>query len=161
MRPSLRSRDVKMNSIVRIYLAHSVFERQKGRKIQRRLVELGYVVVNPFYSETSREDIEKVDGGKLVPWSIKDVEEARRIINQDLEALKGCDLIVCLFPRRRTVGIMAEMTIAWKVYKIPILSVVPKDMKAHPWIMGMSERVFTSLDDLYYYLRNYHTMSGG
>lgn len=60
--------------------------------------------------------------------------------------------MVCLFPRR-TVGITAEMTLGWKVYGIPVLSVVPEDMKGHPWILGMSERVFTSLEDLYSHLR--------
>ena len=45
------------------------------------------------------------------------------------------------------------MTLAWKVYGIPVLSVVPEDMRGHPWILGMSERVFTSLEDLYSHLR--------
>ena len=143
---------------VRIYLAHSVFERRKGRRVQRRLEEMGYTVVNPFYPEEAREDVRRLDEGEWTPWSIQDIEEAKQIINQDLEALKSCDLIVCLFPRRRTVGITAEMTLAWKVYGIPVLSVVPEDMRGHPWILGMSERVFTSLEDLYSHLR---TESGG
>lgn len=143
-----------------IYLSHSVYERRKGRRTQRRLEELGYVVFNPFYPETPRDEVEKLDEGKVVPWSVRDIEEAKRIVKQDLEALRSCDLIVCLFPKRRTVGITAEMTAAWMVYKIPVLSVVPEDMRGHPWILGMSERVFTYLEDLYSYLRHQRPRSG-
>lgn len=51
----------------RIYLSHSVFERRKGGRVQRKLEEMGYTVVNPFYPQIGRGDVRRLDEGEWAP----------------------------------------------------------------------------------------------
>lgn len=137
-----------------IYLAHSVHRRELGKEIQAMLEDMGYEVYNPFYPtdpRAYRNDIEKLDKGQIVPWDIPDKDRADWIIKIDLRAVANADFIICIYPDTRTVGIPCEMTVAWMLH-IPVYSVVPEDMCGHPWIVGMSDEVFTNIGDLYSYL---------
>lgn len=140
-----------------LYLAHSVHERQRGKRIQKRLEEMGFIVYNPFYPEDPRayrKDIAALDGGHIVPWDVKDSISADWIITTDLRGVGNADFIVCIFPRRRTVGISCEMAIAWMLH-IPVYSLTPEDMKGHPWIVGMSYFTETDLERLLWDIRTY------
>lgn len=137
-----------------IYLAHSVHEREMGKEVQKRLEHLEYEIYNPFYPKDPRayrNDIKALDEGLIVPWDIPDKDSAKWIIKIDLRAVGNSDVIVCIFPNRRTVGIPCEMMFAWMSH-IPILCVVPEDMCGHPWIVGMSDKVFTDIEDLYIHM---------
>lgn len=134
----------------RLYLAHSVHQRPRGQEIQRQLEEIGFSVYNPFYPDdprAARGDIEALDKGIIQPWTIRDEERSLWIIRTDLRAVGHSDFIVCIYPHRRTVGIPCEMTYAWMSH-IPVHSVTPEDMAGHPWIVGMSEDVSLSVDDM-------------
>jgi len=140
----------------RIYMAHSAHERERGKVNQQRLEELDFSVYNPFYPdipELYRDDVKALDEGRIQPWSISDKDRSLWIIDIDYRAVRKADIVVCFYPTngRRTVGIPCEMAFAWLLH-IPIYSVVPEDMAGHPWIVGMSERVFISDDDLFIYL---------
>lgn len=139
-----------------IYLAHSVRERGMGKRVQKRLEDLGYEIYNPFYPidpRAYRTDIKALDEGLIVPWDVPDRDSAEWIIKVDLRAVGNSDIIVCIFPNKRTVGIPCEMMFAWMRH-ISILTVVPGDMKGHPWIVGMADKVFTDIEELYEYLGN-------
>lgn len=117
------------------------------------LQKMGFEVWNPFYppEDYRRGDIRSLDEGIIVPWDIQDKKRSEWIIKVDLRAVGWSDFIICMFPNRRTVGISCEMTYAWMSH-IPVISVAPEDMKGHPWIVGMSDKVFTSIEDLYTHL---------
>lgn len=145
---------IKLVENIRVYLAHSVHQRTKGKEIQAKLEAMGFEVNNPFYPtdiRAARGDVEKLDKGIIVPWDIPDAKRGKFIIKIDLRAVMDADFIVCIYPNRRTVGIPCEMTFAWMVH-LPVYCVVPEDMIGHPWIVGMSDRVFINMDDLYGYL---------
>lgn len=145
----------------KIYLAHSVHERELGKEIQAMLEDMGFIIWNPFYppSEYHRGDIEKLDKGIIVPWDIPDKDRSNWIIKIDLRAVGWSDFIICIFPNRRTVGIPCEMTYAWMSH-IPVYAVTPSDMAGHPWIVGMCEKVFTDIGELYEYLEENICTSG-
>lgn len=137
-----------------IYLAHSVHERDMGKEVQKKLEDMGYEVYNPFYPKDPRayrDDIKNLDEGIIAPWDIPDKEGAEWIIKIDLRAVGNADFIICIFPNRRTVGISCEMMFAWMSH-IPVICVTPEDMAGHPWIVGMSQKVLTDIEDLYEYL---------
>lgn len=125
-----------------IYLAHSVYEQRKGKNIERILYKMGYKVLNPFDKEKD----------EVVTW---EGETTKRIsfwiIKADYDAIDDSDMIICMFPKRRTVGISCEMAYAWSNY-IPVYSVVPEDMKGHPWVIGMSNKRFMDIDKLLDYM---------
>ena len=134
-----------------IYLAHSVYQRTRGKQIQAALEKLGFIVYNPFYpndKRAQRGDIEALDKGNIQPWDITDMERSKWIIEVDLRAVGNSNLIVCIYPNRRTVGIPCEMMYAWMSH-IPIFTLVPEDMIGHPWIVGMSQEVVTTIEELY------------
>lgn len=131
-----------------LYLAHSAYERERGKRIQKRLEEMGFTVYNPFYPfdpRSSRGDVVALDKGLIVPWDIDDDKRSNVIIRADLRGVGNADFIICIFPKRRTVGISCEMAVAWMLH-IPIYSLTPEDMRKHPWIVGMSEMVETDLE---------------
>jgi len=139
---------------MKIYLAHSVHERDRGIKAQRKLEELGYEVFNPFYpDDVIRSDIEAIDRGDIMAWDIADKPKSLDITERDLEGLRKQDIVVCLYPDGRTVGIPCEMFFAAHVLNMPVYSVVPKDMIGHPWIVRYSKAIFTADDDVIDYLR--------
>lgn len=135
-----------------IYLAHSVHERERGKKFAKELERYDYQVFNPFYPPTERQDIKNLDNGHIQPWDIKDEERSNWIVDSDLAAVRKCDIFVALYPDFKTVGIPCEMTWAW-LNKIPIYSVVPDSLKGHPWIVAMSTRgMTTQQNELLYWL---------
>jgi len=139
--------------MIRIYLAHSVHRRSSGKEIASKLETMGYEVYNPFYpkGDNYRGDIEALDKGHIQPWDIPDKDRSEWIIKVDLRGVLNSDILVCIYPDMRTVGIPCEMMFAWMNH-IPIYSVVPEDMVGHPWIVGLSQEVFLSIDELYDYL---------
>ena len=130
-----------------IYLAHSVHERQEGKRLQKKLEELGYVVINPFYPETPRPDIDALDRLEIKPWNVTE-EEGIRIVKQDLRAVRLSDMIVAKLPeKRKTFGIPCEIMYAWMLH-IPVYTVTISMLK-HPWVITLSEKVYSVFDELY------------
>ena len=136
----------------KIYLAHSVHERELGKQIQFKLENDGYEVWNPFYPpknlvNVERTDIEELDKGHIQPWDITNKERSMWIIDTDLMGVQWADIVICIFPEGVTYGITCEMMAAWMHHKI-VYSVVPESRKGHPWIVGMSTMVFTDINEL-------------
>ncbi len=132
---------------MKAYLAHSVHAREHGKKIQKELEHMGIEIYNPFYSH-DRQDILDLDKGIVSAWDIKDQDTSRLIVDLDLEGVRKSDLLICIYPDGISVGIPCEMMYAWMV-NIPIFSVVPEKLKGHPWIIALSDGLYTSMESLY------------
>ncbi len=129
------------------YLAHSVHKREQGKEIQKKLESMGVEIYNPFYSH-DRQDILDLDKGLVHAWDIVDEDKSRLIVDLDLEGLRKSDILICIYPDGMTVGIPCEMMYAWMI-NISIFCVVPEKLKGHPWIIALSDGVFSSMDMLY------------
>ncbi len=132
---------------IKAYLAHSVHKREQGKDIQKKLESMDIEVYNPFYSH-NRQDILDLDKGIIQAWDIVDEDKSRFIVDLDLEGLRKCDILICIYPEGVTVGIPCEMMYAWMI-GIVTFCVVPEKLKGHPWIVALSDAVFSSTDLLY------------
>ena len=134
--------------MVRIYLAHSAHERERGEKIKVIFESIGYEVYNPFDKEGNDKAFWK---GREVIWDgTPTLRACNWIIWTDFDELRKSDILVCIYPEDLiTYGITAENTFAFLV-NMPVYSYVPKPVKGHPWLMGMSKgNIFTDLFELY------------
>lgn len=136
---------------MKAYLAHSVHKRERGKEIQKTLEDMDIEVYNPFYSH-DRQDILDLDKGIVQAWDIVDEEKSMLIVDLDLEGLRKSDILICIYPDGVSVGIPCEMMYAWMV-NIPIFCVVPEKLIGHPWIIALSDGLFSSIDSLYDTLR--------
>ena len=137
----------------KIYLAHSVWEREKGRKIERKLKSLGYDVYNPFYPPTyKRNDIEELDKGMIVPWNITSKELSEKIVKRDFEGVNSCDILVAILPEIPTIGIPIEMYYAKERGKTVIS--VTKELAGHPWVVWLSDIIVKDIKNLIYEMIN-------
>jgi len=126
---------------MKIYLAHSVHERDRGLDIQKKLESYGYTVINPFSVEKRRVG-QIVDWNDLDPNSEKGKSIAAKIILGDLGEVAQSDVIIVLMPRKDvTIGIPCEMLFAWMLRK-SCYTVVPERLYGHPWVIGLSKLVW-------------------
>ena len=129
---------------MKIYLAHSVFERNRGKRIQKKLEDLGFEVINPF----DQEDPSVLKD----PWNINDTLKAMEIVITDMLLIQDADLLVGIFGKRKTIGVSCEVLLAWILSK-PIYLLVSKELKGHPWLKTLSnDRIFTDEKDLLFLL---------
>ena len=139
---------------MKIYLAHSVHERDRGVRIQKKLEAMGHSVYNPFYpDDVIRDDIEAIERGDLHPWDLIDRTKSKAVCERDLEGVRQSDIVICLYPTCRTVGIPCEMFFAGHCLHMDVYTVTPEDMEGHPWIVNYSKVVFTSDKDLLEYIK--------
>lgn len=136
-----------------IYLAHSVHERKEGLTWQKELEDYGYEVNNPFYPKNQpRPDITKLDEGTAAAWNLRDKPTSVKIIKADLNAVKNSNIYVAVYPDGMTVGIPCEHLYAW-LNKKEIYVCVPKKLTGHPWIVGLSDKVFTNVTSMMEFMK--------
>ena len=139
---------------MKIYLAHSVHERERGKEVQDKLQEMGHEVYNPFYPDALiRDDIEAIDKGHIMPWNLVDTKKSKAVCERDLEGVRKQDIVICLFPTCRTIGIPCEMFFASHCLHMEVFSVTPKDMEGHPWIVNYSTKMFANDEELLEYIK--------
>jgi len=128
---------------MQVYLAHSVWERERGKAMQATLEGNGFTVFNPFYPPCGpRRETADLDVGIRKPWTITDSDTAEHIVMSDLAGVRTSHLVAAIVPAKRTIGIPCEMMYAW-LNHIPIIALVPEDMRGHPWLGHLCDRVFT------------------
>jgi len=137
---------------MKVYLAHSVHERDRGLAFQRELESCGYTVTNPF-------SIERQKVGQIVEWNDLDPDSdkgrtiAAVIISGDLGEVAQSDMIVVLMPQNDvTIGIPCEMLFAWMMRK-PCYTLVSNRLYGHPWIIGLSKYVWKDEGEMLRFLR--------
>jgi len=144
---------------LQIYLAHSVWEREKGREIEQKLKSLGYDVYNPFYpSNYKRNDIERLDKGVVVPWNITSKELSEKIVKRDFNGVNSCDILIAILPEIPTIGIPIEMYYAKERGKIVIA--VTKKLASHPWVIWLSDIIVSTSKELLEYLADVNKVGG-
>jgi nucleoside 2-deoxyribosyltransferase len=120
---------------MKIYLAHALKERARGKEAQKLFASRGFEVINPFDKEPHLE-------GKTAEqiWTFGEKEKALQIICTDLEAIDSCDCVIALIPDEQiSIGIYCEIMYAFMSKKI-VISITDK-YKGHPWVLGLSDVV--------------------
>lgn len=106
--------------MIKIYLAHSPTEKERGKKIQKILESNGYAVINPFDDDAGDISVVKTD--------IKDIIDS--------------DILVCLYPTHCiTVGVDQEMVYA-RQFNVYTIVFGPKKISKNLWLQYHSDIVF-------------------
>ena len=137
-----------INKKIKFYLAHSLLERKKIRRIEEQLEqELGIELINPFY-DTNRMDIQKIDKGRRVPFSKK--SDYKKIVEGDLKLIRGADGIIAFVGKKLSVGSMMEIFYAARILKNKkvYLVIQNKKIRYHPWLVYCADEIFTSVNEL-------------
>lgn len=123
---------------LKVYVAHSSFERERGLQMQAVLETVGFTVFNPF---TENGEESKLFADPKGPWHCIDELQAQRIVDRDLEAVASTDLLVALLSETHPqFGTACEVKAAYD-RRIPIY-VVSTRMFYHPWIVEMATQRF-------------------
>jgi len=136
------------------YLAHPLNMRKEIREW-----ELGFEkrtkinLFNPFYDADERRDIYLMDKGILIPRTMKSKLEGLKIVNRDLKAIEKQDGIICIInTQKESFGTPMEL-----FYNSRILQrnsyIVTSEMGGHPWIKGLSIKIFKNKENLEKYFK--------
>lgn len=82
-------------------------------------------------------------------------ETQREIMEFDLHKVRSSDLIIVNFNDVYSLGTMAEMAIAYE-RKIPVIGINLKNQDLHPWQIEMTNRIFTDIDKMIDYVKDYY-----
>ena len=149
---------------MRVYLAHSSYERELGQEVKKTLESIGFEVLDPFVKEGSiihRKDVWK--NGKPVWNGNPSKEDCNWIVYSDLEGLLDSDIVVCIFPQDlKTFGVTCEMffpfslkviqeyfTLSNSLPNIPVFVYIPEAARGHPWLIACSDFITDDLNELY------------
>lgn len=77
------------------------------------------------------------------------------VMNFDLHKVKKSDLIILNFNNMQSLGTMAELAIAYD-RGIPVIGLNKNEQQLHPWQYCMTSKVFTNMDDMLEYIKNYY-----
>lgn len=128
--------------MISLYLAHPFFSRNEIRQWELKTEqELGVDLRNPFYDDVERQDVAKIDAGKLTPYSR--TLDANRIVLGDLSMIDACNGILAVIDGNISCGTFMEIFYA-KEQHLPVLTICTTDLKNHPWIRYCSAEIFTS-----------------
>jgi nucleoside 2-deoxyribosyltransferase len=132
---------------LKVYMAHSIHERERGKNVQFILEGAGFEVINPFDHQPRHSFLTALDAGKVNPFNwTQPVEDHEQIVNTDLGLIASSDMVLCIYPDNKTIGTPCEMFFAWTLHKI-VVSVVPVGLEHHPWILNCSKHVVLTDDD--------------
>lgn len=140
-----------MRTSIRVYLAHSEYERDRGKAFAARIERdagCPVMVCNPFYPPGRvRPEIERLDAGERTLGDFCSDADARMIVDADLSLLETCDILVALLPQdKASVGTSCEMFFAWHDLDIPVLCSAGR-LIHHSWVLSMCRCGGVYLDD--------------
>lgn len=136
----------------RIYLAGAMSgisydEQNTWRKIVKNKLE-------NTYSEYHVNCINPVDYYNFED-SPKRYDSELEIMNFDLHKLKHSDLVIVNFNKPDSLGTMSEIATAYEL-RIPIIGLKGDLTKLHPWQECMCAKMFTNLNALLDYVRDFY-----
>ena len=73
----------------------------------------------------------------------------------DLHKVKTSNLIIMNFNNMNSLGSMAELAIAYD-REVPIIGLNESEQMLHPWQYAMCSKVFTDIEDMLDYIKNYY-----
>ena len=140
------------------YLAHPFSQRKSIRQFELYL-ETNYNINldNPFYDNTQRNDMDKLDGMKE-----GSKEQREYFKNRDTTTLVGDDLTMI----RKSDGIVAFVTItglgtpmeiffAAYILHIPVY-IITSQYAYHPWIKKFATKIFSSWSEFELWIKKEH-----
>lgn len=77
------------------------------------------------------------------------------VMRFDLHQLKRCDLVIVNFNKTDSLGTMAELGIAYD-NRIPVIGLNENQNELHPWQKEMCSKIFTNIEELYFYVCDYY-----
>lgn len=131
-----------------LYLAHPFDSRHKIRAWELSFeFRTGIELINPFY-DTDRKDIEKIDRGEASKFDF----DPFTIVTGDLELVYNADGLVAIVEGQKQIGTIMEIVYA-NYYKKPVYLVVTNGQERSPWLIYHATRIFTTLGDFEYFIR--------
>jgi nucleoside 2-deoxyribosyltransferase len=133
------------------------FAEDNGRVWRRKLgpflrENLGHRVYDP--SEDEQKNLSGEEVKHFREWKTTDLERFRRVVRKiiafDLDLIENkADYLVCCWDAlAKSAGTSAEMTVAFrKGIPVFLVSSLPP-MEISGWMLGCSDQVFTSVEDL-------------
>lgn len=84
-------------------------------------------------------------------------DSQREIMEFDLNKVRNSDLIVVNFNDMHSLGTMAELAIAYEK-RIPVIGLDVDKQNLHPWQIEMCNKIFSNIETLLYYIKDYYLM---
>ena len=82
-------------------------------------------------------------------------DSEREIMNFDIRKVKKSDLIIVYYNDPSSIGSACELAIAHD-HNIPIIGIKDKDTELHPWLVEMTDKMFTDMDKLLDYVKEFY-----
>ncbi len=79
----------------------------------------------------------------------------KEVMEFDLHKVRTSDLIIVNFNDMYSLGTMAEISIAYE-RRIPIIGLDTENKILHPWQSEMCNRIFTNINDMLFYVKDYY-----
>jgi len=141
------------------FLCGPIDFRDDGDKLWRRKLapflrdQLGHRVFDP--SEDGRKSLSDEETAKLAEWQTTDLDRFRRAVRKiiafDLDLIEHkADYLICYWDAQaaQSGGVASGLTAAHRK-GMPVYLVAPLPVEQiDPWVLGCSDRVFSSIEDL-------------
>ncbi|MDO8517416.1 MAG: hypothetical protein Q7S33_04820 [Nanoarchaeota archaeon] len=129
------------------YLAHPFDSRKQIRDWELGFEKrTGISLLNPFYDDSRRTDVEKIDAGRNERYEKLDEKE---LVERDIGHIKQKSVkgIIAFVNGDLSYGTIQEMVYA-KSYNKLVYSVISNGHENHPWLKYHSTKIFKSKDEL-------------
>ncbi len=84
-------------------------------------------------------------------------QSEREIMEFDLNMVRKSDLLIVNFNDIHSLGTMAELATAYE-RRIPVIGLDVDNQNLHPWQIGMCNRIFSNIESLLYYVKDYYLL---
>jgi len=140
----------------KLYLAHPGPDRHWVRELELQMEkELNIELINPFYDRTERNDIKKIDAGKMSLYSGR--LDAKGIVEGDLAAVREAEGVLAFLTESLLLGTAMEIFFnAYVLHKPTYLIISRKEWTHHPWLEYLATKRFNSVDEFKAYWRRKH-----
>ncbi len=138
----------------KLYLAHPLTMELEIREWELK-VEAKYDIelLNPFYDNGTREDIDKIHAGLLEPRTVTKVYDGKTIMERDLRAIeKTAGTLAIIEKGKESFGTSMELFYCSRILQKPTY-VITTTMAGHPWIIALATKIFTNYEDFEDYIK--------
>ena len=129
--------------MTKLYLAHPIVDRHWIRELELQMEgRLGIELVNPFYDDAERDNIQQLDAGMTHHEYDKSLDP-EYIVKGDLAAVERCDGCLVFVTDKASVGIYMELFHnSYNLHKPAYLIVSDEHKAQHPWLRYMATKIF-------------------
>ena len=127
---------------MRIYLAHPHAMKEYAKTLQKKIEDLGFIVLNPFDSTKYHKRLSE-------EWFVKPTQKlAEQIVEKDLGAIQKADITLVILGNCITYGTICEMFYSHSINHPTLVLALEDFAKSHPWVMTCATEVFMTEEEL-------------